>query len=193
MKKGSALTLVFLGRSGSGKDTQLELLAARYKPHLIISTGDLFRALSGSKSPFGKKVRDLLAVGALPPSWLASFLWLRELIKKLEEGQHLLTTGAIRRVDEAELLDTVMKFLGRKKPIAIHLAVSEEEATRRLLARGRGDDTPEAVKARLQYFKEDVLPVVEYYRRKGRLIETNGELPVEEIHANIINALKERR
>lgn len=190
MKKEDALTLVFLGRSGSGKDTQLELLARGYKPHLIINTGDLFRALVKSRGPFGKRIKQILDVGGLPPGWLASFLWLREMVEKLKDEQHLLEAGTPRRVEEAKLLDTVTEFLGRRKPIAIYIVVSEEVATQRLLARGRGDDTPEAIKSRLQYFKESVLPVVKYYQAKKRLIEVNGERSEEEIHLDIIKALK---
>lgn len=191
MKKEDARTFVFLGRSGSGKDTQLELLAARYKPYLIISTGDLLRALAKSRGPFGKKTREIFTVGGLHPSWLASSLWLIKLIKDLKEGQHLFTTGALRRVEEAELFDKVMEYLGRRKSIAIHIVVSEKEATRRLLKRGRKADTPEAIRGLFQYFKESVLPVVEYFRAKGRLIEVDGELSIGEIHADIIKALKE--
>lgn len=184
-------TFVFLGCSGSGKDTQLELLTARYKPHLIISTGDLLRALAKSRGPFGKRTREIFAVGGLHPSWLASSLWLIKLIKELKEGQHLFTTGALRRVEEAKLFDEVMEYLGRRKPIAIYLVVSEEEATRRLLKRGRKVDTSETIKGLFQYFREDVLPVAEHFRAKGRLIEVDGELSIEELHAAIIKALKE--
>lgn len=189
--KGNAFTLVFLGRSGSGKDTQYELLARRYKRGLTINTGDLFRALVKSGSPLGKRVKEILNVGGLPPGWLASFLWLREIIEKLKEGQHLFSTGAPRRIEEAELLDDVMEFLGRRKPIAIYLVVSKEEATRRLLKRGRKADTPEAIRGLFQYFKESVLPVVEYYRARGHLIEVDGERSEKEIHTELLKALKE--
>lgn len=193
MKKEDAFTFVFLGRSGSGKDTQLELLAAHYKPHLIISTGDLLRTLAKSRGAFGKRTREIFAVGGLHPSWLASSLWIKKLIEELKEGQHLFTTGALRRVKEAELFDKVMEFLDRRKPIAIHIVVSEEEATRRLIKRGRKADTPEAIRGLFQYFEESVLPVIAYFRAKGRLIEVDGELSRKEIHSNIIKALKERR
>ncbi len=191
MTKGqAAFTLVFLGRSGSGKDTHYRLLANQYKNHLMVNTGDLFRRLARTRGLLGKKVKEILDAGDLPPGWLASFLLLRELVDKLEKDHHLFAVAAPRRIEEAELFDEVMVFMDRRKPVAIYLNVSEKEAAKRLLERGREDDTPGAIKHRLQYFKENVLPVVAYYRERKRLIEVDGELAKEVVHRKITEALR---
>lgn len=54
----------------------------------------------------------------------------------------------------------------------------------------RYDDTIKAVKNRLGWFKIDVRPVINYYRRDGRLIKTNGEQPIEKVFKDILKAIK---
>ena len=54
----------------------------------------------------------------------------------------------------------------------------------------RGDDTITAVKNRLNWFKTDVQPIVNYYRKTGRLIKVNGEQPIEDVFKDILKAIK---
>jgi adenylate kinase len=53
----------------------------------------------------------------------------------------------------------------------------------------RDDDQPEAVKRRIQVYIDKTMPVLEYYRRKGLVLELNGDQSVEEIRDEIIRAL----
>ena len=67
----------------------------------------------------------------------------------------------------------------------IYLKVSDQEVEKRLLARGRGDDTPEIVKKRIEIYHQETEPVLEYYRQKGILVEVDGERDVDAISADI--------
>jgi adenylate kinase len=53
----------------------------------------------------------------------------------------------------------------------------------------RSDDHPEAVSRRLEEYKRSTAPLIDYYRQSGRLIEINGELPVNEVFEKLLAAI----
>src|SRR3989344_186450 len=135
-------TLMFLGRSGSGKDTQIEMLMRR--PDLAgaieTNTGNILRKMATKDTILGRKIKWILDNGKLMPGWLSFSAWLSYLIK---------------------------------------------EAKERLLLRGRHDDNEAAIDSRLDWFDEDVMPIVDYYKKDGRLIEVNGEHDPKEVFSEL--------
>jgi adenylate kinase len=183
-------TLVFLGRSGSGKGTQVDLIRKNFEPYLYISTGALFRDTAKLDSFAGKKIKISMESGGLPPEWLASFLWEKELIEKFHGNENLILDGTPRRLPEAEELDRVLEWLEVKEGlIAILVDITEEEAMNRLLKRSRIDDSKEGIISRLSWFKTSTEPVIDYYEKSGRLVRIDGMGTVEEIHERIKKAL----
>ncbi|MEK7565272.1 MAG: nucleoside monophosphate kinase [Patescibacteria group bacterium] len=183
-------TIIVLGRSGSGKGTQVELLKKLFEPCLSIYTGDLFRALEKEETLAGKKVRELVDSGGLPPEWIAEFLWQKELIYKLKDNENIIFDGAPRRLDEAGKLDEVLSWLGRTDIKVILIDITEDEAVKRLLKRGRADDTEESIRSRLSWFNTDAMPAIEYYEKSNRLIKVDGMGSIDEIHERIKTALE---
>ncbi len=53
----------------------------------------------------------------------------------------------------------------------------------------RADDQPEAINERLDYFEKDVMPVIGYYKKQGRLIRVNGDQPIEDVYQEIKSRL----
>ena len=178
-------TVIVLGRSGSGKGTQAELLKKLLDPCLYIYAGDLFRELSEADTLAGKKVKELLASGGLPPEWIAAFLWQKELVYGVRGAENIIIDGSPRRLDEAQELDEVLTWLGRFNIKAILVDITEDEAVKRLLKRGRADDSEESIRERLHWFNTEAAPAVEYYEKSGRLIRVDGMGSVEEIHERI--------
>lgn len=170
-------TLVFLGRSGCGKDTQIGFLMRRpdFKSAIKVNTGDAFRKIAEKDSPLGKKIKKMITEGGLAPMWFASSLWIHQIDDLLKNEEIILLDGVARQPKEAELLDEVMEFIARPKPIAILLDISEAESKKRLLLRGRLDDTEASILKRLVWFKTNAMVNVEYYRKAKRIIEINGE------------------
>jgi len=170
------LTLVILGRSGSGKGTQARRIVARLRSlgGLHVSTGELIRKFMRGRSPAAAIARRVMKQGGLHPSWLAAYLWLGLIVVKGGGTRHLIFDGACRRLFEAKLLDEVMVWYGRPLPLCIYIDVARKEAMRRLLGRGRADDTVPAIKKRLDYFSRDVVPVLRYYQNRGRMIRVDG-------------------
>lgn len=189
------LALVVLGRSGSGKGTQARFLLARLKKRGVfhMETGRFLRAaLERDNSTTGMARLNIMKKGGIFPHWFAAFTWLKELIEGGHADEYLVFDGAARRMFEAKLLDEVMRWHGRSLPICIYVDVNRREAMRRLLARGRADDKRETIKNRLDYFPREVMPVIRYYSRHGRMIRVDGSLAPEEVFSQIDAALAEK-
>lgn len=188
------INIILLGLSGSGKGTQVELLLAFLKPRYrmqVIATGDLFRTLKSLDTDVGARIRDTLAKGGLAFDDLATTLWMHEIAVRVKEDEGIVLDGAPRRVPEAENLDRFLEYLERReRTYVLYLRVSPEEATKRLLLRGREDDTNVAIAARMAYFRDRVMPVIFYYRDQERLLEINGEQSIESVHKDIVKALR---
>lgn len=198
MLKSSALknklTLILLGRSGSGKGTQAKFILKRLRPGGVcyIGTGNLMRAFMKKKGLTALRTREVMKQGNRHPSWLAVFLWIKKLIEDDRTHHHVIFDGAPRGVGEAVTIDEFMEWHGRNLPLCIYLDVSGSEVARRLLQRGRIDDTKRTIHNRLAYFPKLVLPVIHYFKRKKRLIYINGEQSIEKVRRDIDQALAQR-
>lgn len=184
------LTITFLGRSGCGKGTQSKLLMERLKIELYISTGDLARALATKPTLAGKKAAEILKKGDFLPSWLAYTLWQRELVERLSrEDEDIIIDGSPRWLEEVRFLDEVMTWLGRPLPIPVLLDITREEAAKRLKLRGRPDDTEENINNRLDWYEKEVVPIIKFYQKQGRLIRVDGMPSEDKVFKNLTRAL----
>ena len=186
--------LIVLGKSGSGKGTQVEKLAEQYGLK-IISSGSLLRARAEEKDFVGNRIAGILDKGGLIPTPIIFHLWLHEL-EKIREAENevkgFIFEGSPRKLYEAYLLDETLWFYNLEKNMrVVHLDIKDEEAVKRLLARKRYDDTEAAIRERLQWYKAEVVPAIEYYREKGKLIEIKGEQSIEAVHQEIMEKLKD--
>lgn len=189
------ITVVVLGRSGSGKGTQAKFILARLKSRGVfhLETGRFLRDLIEHKNVTTELARTrLMERGELFPWWFPIFLWMRVLVEGGNADKHLIGDGTPRRLSEARLIDEIMAWHGRPLPLCVYVDVSRKEAERRLLERGRADDTPEAIKNRLNYFPRDVAPVIHYYARHGRIVRVNGEQAPERVFEEIDRALSKK-
>ena len=189
------LTLVVLGRSGSGKGTQAYFILRHLKKAGVfhLETGRFLRDLIARKNVTTELARTrIMERGELFPWWFPIFLWMRELIEHGNADKHIVGDGTPRRLAEAHLIDEIMAWHGRPLPVCIYVDVSRGEARRRLLGRGRADDTSAAIENRLDYFPRDVVPVLRHYARHGRLVRVNGEQSPELVAKEIDAALRKR-
>jgi len=180
------MIIVFLGSPGVGKGTQaVQLCEARGYRH--VSTGELLREAVTAGSDLGKRAKSFMDSGALVPDDVMLGL-IEGVIKKHRAG--LVLDGFPRTIVQAEELDTMLEGHGLRVDRVILLTADEEEVVRRLLARGRADDTLETVKNRLRVYRESTEPLVEYYRRKDILREVEGMGSIPEIQARVLDAAK---
>lgn len=190
-------TIVLYGRSGSGKGTQVELLkrvlAERSSERGIFSieTGEEFRVFINSDSYTSSLSRKVMEEGGLQPEFLPVWIWTSVFVKNFKGNEHIICDGLVRRYAEALVFDSAMRFYGRARPDVLLLDVSPQCATERLLLRGRHDDTPDAIKRRLAWFKTDVSPAIDYFKTNDyyHFVTIDGEQTVEDVHKDVLAAI----
>ncbi|HCM36847.1 MAG: hypothetical protein A3J30_02340 [Candidatus Wildermuthbacteria bacterium RIFCSPLOWO2_02_FULL_47_9c] len=192
--------IIVLGKSGSGKGTQAEMLAKEHS-FKIISSGSLLRARAEQNDFVGKGIAEILDRGGLIPTPIIFHLWLHELENAREANlpaqtgsgvSGIIFEGSPRKLYEAYLLQEALEFYQLAGNMQVlHLDILDAEALKRLLARGRHDDKENQIRERLRWYKDEVMPAVLYYKEKGNLIEINGEQPVEEVYREITEKLKD--
>jgi adenylate kinase len=183
------MRILILGPQGSGKGTQAKRIAAEYDaPH--VATGDILRAAVANGSELGHLVRPILERGDLVPDDLMVGL-IRE---RLAEEDAFVLDGFPRTVAQAEALDAMLDEIGKPLDAVILLRVSDEVATDRLEARaraeGRADDSPEAIRNRLRLYHELTEQVVDRYQLAGIEVIVDGEQTMDEVFADIQDALE---
>ena len=208
--------IIFLGRSGSGKGTQAELLMKKFAL-VNIDTGDILRRLTKRNDKFGKTISETISHGKLVPIWLVIYCWLDQLLK-IPSKKGIIMEGSPRQLEEAKILEEVFSWLGREDFKVVYLQTSAKEVTQRLLTRRicskcgkefslnftpdlkncsgcggklirRKDDYPKAIKNRMLFFQKKILPVINYFRKKKMVVEVNGEGSVQKIHKRILKKL----
>ena len=183
------MRILILGPQGSGKGTQAKRIAAAYDaPH--IATGDILREAVSNGSELGHQVRPILERGDLVPDDLMVGL-IRE---RLADEDAFVLDGFPRTVAQAEALDAMLDEIGKPLDAVILLRVSDEVATDRLEARaraeGRADDSPEAIRNRLRLYHELTEQVVDRYQLAGIEVIVDGEQTMDEVFADIQDALE---
>ncbi len=190
------LTVLFFGVQGSGKGTQVKLLidaikALSQEPVIHIDMGALLRASVATGSITGNLTGEIINVGKRMPDFMPVYLSTKVFAEGIVTNkEHIIADGLCRGDDQTRGFDDAMVFYGRGNYHLISLDLTDAEATKRLLARGRNDDTPEGIANRLAWYKTDVAPQLALMESRGRSIHRiNGDQSVESVHADIMKAL----
>lgn len=198
-------TFIFIGPSGCGKGTQVELLIKHYTetgefstehPVLHSESGKRFRDFVKQDNFLAQETKKSMNRGERLPDALAVWNWVGYLIENYTGQEHLIFDGSPRSLLEAKALDTMLKSFDRDKAVVVYLDVSTEESLKRLLKRaveqGRADDNAEEIKRRLEWFEKDVKPALDYYQDDPSYIflSINGEQSREKIHEDIVSGIE---
>ena len=191
--------VLFIGYSGSGKDTQAHLLEKILRERsgqesvLYIYTGENLREAVKKGGHTGQYIqKKVMEAGNKAPDYLAIWAWGSDLVNKMLPEHHLVFSGSPRTRLEAVTLDDAFVFHDRPYVYPVYLNVRRDEAFRRLKERRRADDTDDTINNRLDYFERIVIPAVEYYRSESvhGLVEIDGNPHDEEkIHKEILEAI----
>jgi adenylate kinase len=184
------MRMLLIGAPGSGKGTQAELIAERFGiTH--ISSGDLLRKHVTENTTIGRAAKQYLAKGDLVPDAIVMDMLRKPTVAASEAGGYVLD-GFPRTVDQAKAAYETARGLGVAVEVAVFLEVPTAELTRRLLARGRGqDDTPEVIEHRLTVFEAKTRPMLDYYAEREELISVNAARPVPEVSWSIAVQLQQ--
>jgi len=191
-------TVIFIGPQGSGKGTQIEKLykvMAEKDPLrrvVDIQTGRRFRALAAKRETYAeRKIERTLDTGQLQPDFLTHILWGQAMLDQLDPKSHLLIDGFPRTVQQAEVLEDALNFFERDVVQVINLDTPEEIVRERMKGRARDDDTDESIETRLKWYREDTLPVLDYYRVRPDTVvhDLVGIDTIDGVHKQILQAL----
>lgn len=192
-------TVIFIGPQGSGKGTQIvkldQVLSEKDPTRRVvdIQTGRRFRAMAAKGEGYTEqKIQKTLDTGVLQPLFLSTVLWGDAMKEHLDDICHVLIDGFPRIVAEAKVLESALDFYGRKEVDIINLDTPEEVVRQRMVGRARPDDTPESIEERLRWYREETLPVVDYYRERPQteVFDIDGTADIETVHSSILSALK---
>ena len=191
-------TVIFIGPQGSGKGTQIEklktVLESRDRRRVVdIQTGRRFRALAATQETFAEdKIATTLGAGVLQPDFMVTVLWGKAMMDQLDDKSHLLIDGFPRTVGQIPDLANAFSFFERGSVTVINLETPEDVVRARMQSRARADDTEASIEERLRWYREDTLPVVEYYRSQTDVTvhDIDGTASIDDVHTQIISALQ---
>src|SRR5581483_7331598 len=216
------VNVILIGAQGSGKGTQADLLAGELGlPH--VSSGDLFRKAMAEKTELGLKVKTYMDRGELVPDDLTVTMILSRLTMPDCAAGVILDGFPRTVAQEQALDDGLQKVGKQIDLVFYLEVPREELLTRlsgRYICRAnqhvynintrppkkpgvcdidgsplfqRDDDTGEAVQRRLNIFFSETIHLLDYYRQQGKLVVVDGNRPIEQVRASLLEAIRGRK
>jgi len=188
------MNLILFGPPGAGKGTQAKILQGDWRlPQL--STGDMLRAAIAAGTELGKKSKAIMDRGDLVPDDVVIGI-IGERLDRPDCAQGAVFDGFPRTVPQAEALDKMLASRGSKIDAVIELKVNDEAMVGRMENRvrenpasARPDDNPETLKNRLGVYHKNTAPLLDFYRRQGKLKVVDGMAPIPQVAAAIHSIL----
>jgi adenylate kinase len=171
--------LIFLGPPGAGKGTQAQILAEHlHIPH--ISTGEILREAMKEQTPLGIKAQSYVNSGELVPDQLVQDL-VAERLDQQDAKSGWILDGFPRKVTQAAFLEELLQKTGQGGERVVNLDAPDAVVVARLLDRGRKDDSEEVIRRRLEVFRNETAPLIDYYRDRHKLLTVNGDQSQAEV------------
>jgi adenylate kinase len=122
---------------------------------------------------------------------------IRDRIQSPATADGFILDGFPRTMAQADALDAMLSEIDRPLAVVFELQIPDEVAIERLRKRaveeGRSDDTPEAISKRIALYHQQTKPLVAHYRLAGNLVGIHGDRPVNEVFAEIQEAVDQAR
>lgn len=208
------MNIILFGAPGAGKGTQAKELTKKYGIPQI-STGDILREAIANQTPLGLEAKKLMDGGNLVSDDIVNGL-VETRLKKADCEKGFILDGFPRTVAQSESLDKILENLNKKIEKVIALDVSDDEIIERITGRRvskktgkiyhikynppidekeedleqRADDNRETVMKRLEVYNKQTAPVLDYYKKQGKVFNVDGGKSLEEITKNIIEILE---
>jgi adenylate kinase len=211
-------TVLVIGPSGSGKDTQIDKLVEKFN-YEKIGTGDMFREMYAQGDPDGIKAHEYCEKGVWVPDDLVYSMFAKW-IKRYDQDKKWIFSQVVRTEDQVEMFDNLLQKFDRELDLVIYFSLSDEAAIERMSLRRycpqcgeeyhlkyvppkkegvcdndgtqlevRDDDHPEAIKQRIKEFRNKTEPILEVYRNRDLLVEIDASETIEEIHEVVLEKL----
>jgi adenylate kinase len=214
-----ATYIVLLGPPGVGKGTQAKILAKSTKL-VHVSSGDLFRENLKNQTELGKLAKSFMDKGDLVPDGVTISMIRDRITRPDCEAGAILDGFPRTPTQADALETMLSEFGGQVDAVPYITAAEEilvERTSGRWSCRAQGhiyhqkfsppkmegicdvdgselyqrdDDKVETVTKRIRVYIDQTIPLVEYYRKRGKLLEINGMEPVELVTQKMLSALK---
>ena len=173
--------LLFLGAPGAGKGTQAELLS-KTNSYMHLSTGELLRKEIAMNTILGKQVKDIIHSGEL-----VSDEHVLEIVRKnlKKDNQGWILDGYPRNLSQVDSLNEVLVEIDQPLEVVFYLDIPEEVLIKRLILRGRKDDTEETIRNRVKIYKETTEPLIEYFKDLSLLEYIDADRDLQTISSEI--------
>ncbi len=213
------MIIVLLGPPGAGKGTQADLLSARLGLPKI-ATGDVLRGALRDGTKRGLEAKAYMDRGDLVPDSVILGI-LQDVMTSPAAKKGAILDGAVRTVPQAEGLASMLEQIGRKVDKVLLFDVDDDELVKRLSTRTvcegcqtpymgrdpgsvcekcggrlvrRKDDEPEAIRNRLEVYRRQTAPVVDWYGdHKMPVLRIDADAPVDTVTSRALKALEEGR
>jgi len=183
------MQVIILGPPGVGKGTQ-SLLISQKLGLIHLSTGEILRSAVKAKTQLGLQAKEIMNSGKLVSDEI-----MVGIVRDALSGNETKNTGFIldgfpRTLKQAIALDKIFKEFGFNDVRIVNIIADDDVLVKRLMGRGRQDDTLETVNNRLKVYKEQTAPVREYYSKEYPVHDINGVGDIEKINNGIVDVLK---
>lgn len=213
------MNIILLGPPGAGKGTQAKKISDYFSlPH--ISTGDILRENISNNTSLGLKAKSYMSRGELVPDELLITI-VKDRLSRKDCSKGFMLDGYPRTIPQADALQMIMTESGKKLDVVLNISVGDEELVKRLSGRRmckcgasyhisfnppkkdgvcdvckeklyqRDDDKAEAVRNRLDVYKKQTQPLIDYYDKKGVLRTIDGENDIPKIFEDIKEVLEQ--
>lgn len=213
MDEASLHFIFFIGKGGSGKDTQADSLIKQIPGSIKISTGEIYRNAKDSVGEFAKYhsilepyITNVDSGGYIPDEPIVDIVK-NVIAEKSNDGINtFIFTGFPRTVTQLNLVDDMLYEMSKDSEIFsdyVYFPISDEVARERSRTRNeiakanhlppREDDRPESVEKKLKAFHELTRPLIERLAIEDRLIIVKAERTIPEIEAETSTKLSKER
>jgi adenylate kinase len=188
------MNLILFGPPGAGKGTQAKIIQDEWGL-VQLSTGDMLRAAVAAGTDLGRRCKTIMDRGDLVTDEIVVGI-IAERLGKPDCADGVVFDGFPRTITQAEALDTLLA--DRRSPIdaVIELKVDDEALVGRIAQRSletggtRGDDTPQTLRNRLEVYRKNTAPLLDFYAGQGKLRAVDGMAPIPEVAAEIRQLLE---
>ena len=207
------MNIILFGPPGAGKGTQAKKMVDDYGIPQI-STGDILRANVREGTELGLAAKGYMDKGELVPDEVLIGI-IKNRLKEQDCEKGFILDGYPRTIPQADALAVILDELNKPIDVVLNLEVPDEELVERISGRlmcncgasyhmtfnppkkdgvcdtcggkvfQRADDKEEAVKNRLNVYKNQTQPLIDYYTKQGLLVTLDGTKDIDEVFEEI--------